>query len=150
VKIHLLRQTGETNQSNAARLGIIEGAVRYHLRRQATSDKRQATSDKRQAMGDGRWAMGDGRTKLSLIEELPLAKVVNQWHADRVERLPSGRSPNLRSLWMFLVDDYAYSGLTSQLASSLATNFPLHPSVLFVASKHHQRRRFKAIGWRPT
>jgi len=136
VKIHLLRQTGETNQSNAARLGIIEGAVRYHLRRQATSDKR--------------WAMGDGRTKLSLIEELPLAKVVNQWHADRVERLPSGRSPNLRSLWMFLVDDYAYSGLTSQLASSLATNFPLHPSVLFVASKHHQRRRFKAIGWRPT
>ena len=40
VTIHLLRQTGETDKNIAARLGITEGAVRYHLRRQA-----QAASD---------------------------------------------------------------------------------------------------------
>ena len=72
VTIHVLRHTGETNQAIAARLGITEGAVRYHLRRQA-----QAASD--------------GRSKLSLIQQLQLTEVVDHWHAGQLERLPPGR-----------------------------------------------------------
>lgn len=35
VNLQVLRLKGETNQAIAARLGITEGAVRYHLKRQA-------------------------------------------------------------------------------------------------------------------
>jgi len=35
VTIEVLRLKGETNQAIATRLGITEGAVRYHLRRRA-------------------------------------------------------------------------------------------------------------------
>jgi DNA-binding NarL/FixJ family response regulator len=33
VTMDILRRQGETNQAIAKRLGIIEGAVRYHLKR---------------------------------------------------------------------------------------------------------------------
>ena len=68
--IHVLRHTGETNQAIATRLGITEGAVRYHLRRQA-----QAASD--------------GRAKLSLIEELQLTEVIDHWYVIEPELLRS-------------------------------------------------------------
>ncbi len=86
VTIEVLRQTGETNQDIAARLGITEGAVRYHLKRQA--DKAR-----------------DGRTKPSLIEERHLVEVVDQWYADQLASLPQGRPPNLHVLWSYLVDN---------------------------------------------
>ena len=35
VTLQVLRLKGETNQAIADRLGITEGAVRYHLKRQA-------------------------------------------------------------------------------------------------------------------
>lgn len=105
VTIHVLRQTGETNQAIAARLGITEGAVRYHLRRQAQ-------------------AANDGRSKLSLIQELQLTEVVDHWHADQLERLPQGRSPNLHSLWTFLVDEYAYSGSYKSVRKFARDRFP--------------------------
>ena len=49
VTIQILRLQGETNQAIALRLGISEGSVRYHLKRQA-----------QKAI--------DGRAKLSLVE----------------------------------------------------------------------------------
>jgi len=41
---------------------------------------------------------------------LQLAEVIDHWQADQIERLPAGRSPNLHSLRVFLVDDDAFSG----------------------------------------
>ena len=49
VTIQILRLQGETNQAIALRLGISEGSVRYHLKRQA-----------QKAI--------DGRAKLSFVE----------------------------------------------------------------------------------
>ena len=89
--IHVLREKGETNQAIAARLGITEGAVRYHLKRHAQQSC-------------------DGRSKLSLIEELQLVEVVEHWWNDQGESLPKDRPPNIHSLWTYLVDQYAYNG----------------------------------------
>ena len=105
VTVHVLRQTGETNQAIATRLGITEGAVRYHLRRQAE-------------------AACDRRAKLSLIEELQLTEVIDHWHADQLERLPPGRSPNLHSLWTFLVDEYAYAGSYKSVRKFVRDRYP--------------------------
>lgn len=86
VTIEVLRLKGETNRAIAARMGISEGTVRYHRRRQA----QQAS---------------DGRAKISLVESLQLVEVVDHWHADQLESLPQGRSPNLNILWTLLVDE---------------------------------------------
>jgi DNA-binding NarL/FixJ family response regulator len=76
VTIQILRFRGETNQAIALRLGISEGTVRYHLRRQA----QQAT---------------DGRSKHSLTEQLQLIQVVDHWWNDQLQSLPQDRSPNI-------------------------------------------------------
>jgi hypothetical protein len=60
VTLQVLKQKGESNRAIARRLDVSEGAVRYHLRRQATSAK-------------------DGRRKFCLIEELALERVVEHW-----------------------------------------------------------------------
>lgn len=108
VTIEVLRLKGETNQAIAARLGITEGAVRYHLRRQA--DK-----------------FCDGRQKLSLIEELQLVEVVDHWHADQVATLPKDRSPNMHSLWSHLVDQYGYNGSYKSVRKFARERFPTPP-----------------------
>ena len=105
VTIEVLRQTGETNQDIAARLGITEGAVRYHLKRQV--DKAR-----------------DGRSKPSLIEELQLVEVVDQWYADQLASLPQGRPPNLHVLWSYLVDQYAYSGSYKSARKFVRERYP--------------------------
>lgn len=108
VTIEVLRLKGETNQAIAVRLGITEGAVRYHLRRQA----QQAS---------------DGRQKLSLIETLQLVDVVDHWHADQLAQLPQGRSPNLNSLWTMLIDDHAYPGSYKSVRTFVRQRFPAAP-----------------------
>ena len=105
VAIEVLRQTGQTKQDIAARLGITEGAVRYHLRRQADKSR-------------------DGRSKTSLIEELRLVEVVNQWYADQLASMPQGRPPNLNLLWSYLVDQYAYSGLYKSVRKFVRERYP--------------------------
>lgn len=105
VTIEVLRFKGETNQAIATRLGITEGAVRYHLRRQADQ-------------------AGDGRKKLTLIEQLQLVEVVDHWHADQLASLPPGRPPNLHSLWSRLVDQYAYSGSYKSVRKFIRDRFP--------------------------
>jgi len=57
VTLHVLKEKGESNCAVAKRLGITEGAVRYHVRR--AKDNAQ-----------------DGRKKLCLIERLGRATVV--------------------------------------------------------------------------
>ena len=91
VTMEVLRIKGETNAAIAKRLGITEGAVRYHLKRRAQGKT-------------------DGRSKTSLLEQLQLVEVVDHWWQDQLERLPSGRAPNVHQLWSYLVDDYDYDG----------------------------------------
>jgi predicted ArsR family transcriptional regulator len=47
VTMDILRRQGETNQAIAARLGITEGAVRYHLKRLAQETKDGRSKRKR-------------------------------------------------------------------------------------------------------
>ena len=82
----ILRRQGETNQAIALRLGITEGAVRYHLKRLAQKAE-------------------DGRAKLSLIAQLELVEAVDHWWKEQLEQLPKDRAPNVKELWTFLSDN---------------------------------------------
>lgn len=105
VTIQILRLHGETNQNIALRLGISEGTVRYHLRRQA----QQAT---------------DGRAKQTLIEQRQLVQVVDHWWNDQLQSLPKDRSPSIQQLWSYLVDQYAYSGSYKSVRTFVRDRFP--------------------------
>jgi transposase len=91
VTLQVLKEKGETNRAIATRLGVSEGAVRYHLRR------RQA-----QAV--------DGRKKLALLDQLGLEQVVEHWWRWQESMLPPGRPPNIQALWTHLVDEHGYAG----------------------------------------
>lgn len=105
VTLQVLRLQGETNQAIADRLGITEGAVRYHLRRVAE----QAS---------------DGRGKLSLIEQLQLVDVVDHWWQNQLAVLPSNRPPSVQQLWSYLVDEYDYRGSYKSVRKFARSRFP--------------------------
>ena len=105
VTLQVLRLKGETNQAIATRLGITEGAVRYHLKRQAER-------------------ASDGRGKLSLVEQLQLVEVVDHWWSDRVATLSGNRPPNVHQLWAYLVDEYRYSGSYKSVRKFVRDRFP--------------------------
>ncbi len=60
VTLQVLKQKGESNQAIGQRLGVTEGAVRYHLSR-------------------ARLNAPDGRRKPTLIERFDLGRVVDHW-----------------------------------------------------------------------
>jgi transposase len=105
VTLQVLNDKGETNQAIAGRLGVTEGAVRYHLRRQ----KSQAT---------------DGRKKVLLIEKLGLTAVVEHWWKTQEDYLPKDRPPNVQELWAFLVDQHQYSGSYKSVRKFVRERFP--------------------------
>lgn len=105
VTIQVLKETGETNQAIADRLGVSEGAVRYHLRRH----KAQAT---------------DGRKKPSLLEQLGLKQVVEHWWKTQESVLPKNRPPNVQELWMFLVDQHQFPGSYKSVRKFVREHFP--------------------------
>ncbi len=104
----ILRRQGETNQAIALRLGITEGAVRYHLKRLAQKGK-------------------DGRAKLSLIEQLELVEAVDHWWKEQLELLPKDRAPNVKELWTFLSDNYHYIGTYKSVQKYVQKRFPKPP-----------------------
>jgi transposase len=108
VTMEILRRQGETNQAIALRLGITEGAVRYHLKRLAQKTK-------------------DGRSKRSLIEQSELAQVVEHWWKDQVEQLAKDRAPNVTELWTFLSDNYRFSGTYKSVQKYVQKHFPRPP-----------------------
>jgi transposase len=108
VTMDILRRQGETNQAIAARLGITEGAVRYHLKRLAQETK-------------------DGRSKLSLIEQLELVQVVEHWWNFQLEQLAKDRSPNVKELWTFLSDNYRYTGTYKSVQKYVTKHFTKPP-----------------------
>ena len=108
VTMDILRRQGETNQAIALRLGITEGAVRYHLKRLAQEAK-------------------DGRAKLSLIEQLELVEAVDHWWKNQLELLAKDRAPNVKELWTFLSDNYHYTGTYKSVQKYVQKHFPKPP-----------------------
>ena len=105
VTIDVLKEKGETNQAIAERLGVTEGAVRYHLRRRKT----QAT---------------DGRKKPSLLDTLGLKQVVEHWWKTQEAVLPKNRPPNVQELWTFLVDQHEFLGSYKSVRKFVRERFP--------------------------
>ena len=105
VALQVLKQKGESNRAIARRLGVSEGAVRYHLRRREADAK-------------------DGRRKRCLIEQLELAEAVKHWWQSQTEVLPEGRSPNVQGLWQHLVDEHQYPGSYKSVRKYVRVTFP--------------------------
>lgn len=105
VALQVLREKGESNRETARRLGVSEGAVRYHLRRQAEQ-------------------AADGRKKSGLIVRLELGAVVEHWWTAQVEALPEGRSPNIRLLWQMMAEEHGYSGSYKSVRKYVRETFP--------------------------
>lgn len=105
VALQVLNGKGESNREIAKRLHVSEGAVRYHLRRQAEKAP-------------------DGRKKASLIEQLGFEAVVEHWWSTQIELLPEGRSPNVKLLWQLLIEEYAYSGSYKSVRKYVRAKFP--------------------------
>ena len=105
VTLQVLKDKGESNCAIAKRLGVTEGAVRYHARR-AT----QKTVD--------------GRKKTSLIEQLGLQEAVRRWWLNATETSSDNRPPNIKELWTYLVDEYRYSGSYKSVRKYCRETFP--------------------------
>lgn len=105
VALQVLKQKGESNREIAKRLDVSEGAVRYHLRRQAEKAP-------------------DGRKKTCLIVQLELEAVVEHWWSTQIELLPEGRSPNVKLLWQLLVEEHGYSGSYKSVRKYVRATFP--------------------------
>ena len=103
--IRVLAARGESNSSVARKLGVTEGAVRYHLRRAQ----------------DG---ATDGRGKTCLVEHLGLQSVVSQWWADQTARLSSDRPPCVKDLYLWLQADYDYPGSYKSVRRYVRSRFP--------------------------
>jgi transposase len=105
VTLQVLKRSGESNRTIAARLGVTEGAVRYHLRRRKAG-------------------AGDGREKSSLIEADGLTAAVEHWWETQQSALPADRPPNVHSLWMWLVGEHEYGGSYKSVRKYVRRRFP--------------------------
>ena len=105
VTLQVLKQKGESNRDIAKRLHVSEGTVRYHLRRQAEKSE-------------------DGRKKAGLIDQLGLEIVVVHWWETEQEALPPDRSPNVKALWQWLVEEHEYPGSYKSVRKYVRGKFP--------------------------
>ena len=105
VTLHVLKEKGESNRAVADRLGVSEGAVRYHLRRRKTEAV-------------------DGRAKRCLIEKAGLTAAVEHWWRTQTGVLPEDRPPNVCELWMHLVDEHSYAGSYKSVRKYVRKTFP--------------------------
>ena len=105
VTLQVLKQKGESNCAIAKRLGVTEGAVRYHVRRA----KENAS---------------DGRRKISLIEQLGLQEAVRLWWQNATEVANDDRPPNIMALWTYLIDEHQYSGSYKSVRKYCRETFP--------------------------
>ena len=129
VTLQVLKGKGESNRAIARRLNVSEGAMRYHLMRQAAGAK-------------------DGRQKSCLIEELGLEQVVDHWWQLQCDMLPKDRSPNIQQLWYLLVEDHDYSGSYKSIRKYVRSKFWRRSCGRFAEWKYRQDLRRKVIGWK--
>lgn len=107
----ILAEHGESQTVIAQRLGVSEGAVRYHLRGR-----------------DGR--SEDGRAKTALIDQCGLTEVVHGWWQESCRQLPAGRSPNATELHLWLQEEHGYTGSVKSVRKYIRqhlTRPPLRP-----------------------
>lgn len=105
VTLQVLKEKAETNRAIATRLGVSEGSVRYHLRRQ-------------------RAGACDGRKKVPLIVELGLVEAVDHWWQSQRATLPQERPPNVQELWTHLVDEHGYAGSYKSVRKYVREKYP--------------------------
>jgi transposase len=105
VTIHVLNETGEGPSAIARRLGVTEGAVRYHLERR----KAGAT---------------DGRAKVASIDERGLGEAVRHWWQEASADLPEGRRPNVGLLHAWLHSEHRYQGSVKSVRKWVRRHLP--------------------------
>ncbi|MCP3902646.1 MAG: IS21 family transposase [Planctomycetes bacterium] len=103
--IRVLNERGESKCSIARTLGVTEGAVRYHLRRQASGAV-------------------DGRRKILQLEALGLADATEQWWEAQQAALPNDRPPNIESLHAWLQAEHGYDGSYKSVRKFVRRHFP--------------------------
>lgn len=91
VTMRVLQDRGESNCSIARMLGVTEGAVRYHLRRQEIGAR-------------------DGRCKVLRLESMGLGEAIRSWWAARQSELPEDRPPSVEALHAWLQSEHGYAG----------------------------------------
>lgn len=101
VTIQVLAEKGQNHCQIARALGVTEGTVRYHLKRQAEG------------------AM-DGRTRRPYKAEA-VAEVIRCWFEDRAGRR---RPVNVRELWEHLVAEYGYAGSYRSVLRYVREHYP--------------------------
>jgi transposase len=105
VTIKVLHERGESKCSIARTLGVTEGAVRYHVRRQASGAE-------------------DGRRKVLEVEARGLADAVRQWWDAEQAGLPDDRPPNIESLHAWLQAEHGYDGSYKSVRKFVRRCFP--------------------------
>jgi transposase len=105
VSILTLQKLGESNRALARRFGVTENTIRYHKHR--SSNPKQ-----------------DRRKRLSLIDRLGLAPVVDYWWNTTKNLLPEDRAPSGEELWSHLVEDYEYKGSQKSVRKYVRSHFP--------------------------
>jgi transposase len=105
VTLQVLKSKGQSNTQIAHTLGVSEGTVRYHLRRQGRPDGRQGKPQK----------------------AAPLAEVIDHWvgtHQPAGRDGPPLRPVNIRSLFDWLAREHAYSGSYKSVLRFIRGRYP--------------------------
>jgi transposase len=105
VTLSVLKSKGQSNLQIAQTLGVTEGAVRYHLRRQGQPDGRHDKARK----------------------AAPLAEVIDHWvftHQPAVRAGQPLRPINVRALFEWLAREHAYAGSYKSVLRFVRARFP--------------------------
>jgi transposase len=101
VTIQVLAQKGIPKTEVARQLGVCEGTVRYHLRRQATGAE-------------------DGRADKAFLAEV-CSDAITHWIETRSE---ATRPVNVKELWEHLVEQYGYEGSYRSVLRYVRARYP--------------------------
>jgi transposase len=105
VTIKVLHGRGASKCSIARALGVTEGAIRYHLRRQAEGAV-------------------DGRRKALQVEAAGLVEAILQWWKAQQARLPAERPPSIDALHEWLQEEHSYAGSYKSVRKFVRRYFP--------------------------
>ncbi len=105
VTLHVLKSKGQSHTQIAHALGVSEGTVRYHLRRQGRPDGRHGKPRK----------------------AAPLAEVIDHWVGSHQPAVRDGeplRPVNIRALFDWLAQEHAYTGSYKSVLRFVRVRYP--------------------------
>jgi len=105
VTIRVLKDKGEGQRAIARRLGVTEGAVRYHLRKEA----------------EGRTGLDGRRGKARKAQRY--AEAIDAWMKAH-EALEAQRPANIEELYEFLVGEHGYEGSYKSVLRYVRAEYP--------------------------